>query len=98
MVLAQIAVSIAVSGNRDTNARRQQTVRLVRGILRDYGKHYLTRIQILQPLRPRDQLALWREDGGYPNQILGCDSSIAKRQFERCQALFVFTDPLGKEN
>jgi hypothetical protein len=41
---------------------------------------------------------LWRENGGYPDQVLGGDSGVAQRQLKRRQALFVFTDPLGKEN
>jgi hypothetical protein len=73
-------------------------MRFMRGILRYNGEYHLARIQIRQSLRSRDQLTLWWKDGRNPDQILGRDSGIAQRQLERRQALFVFTDPLGKEN
>src|SRR5207249_10185534 len=64
----------------------------------DHSKHHLARIQVLQPLRPRNQLALWRKNRRDADQILCGDAGISQRQLERSEALTMLADPLSEKN
>src|SRR5438876_185570 len=98
VVLTQIAVRITVRRNGNSNARRQQPVWFVSGILGYDSKDHLTRIQVLQSLRTRNQLALWRKNRRDANQILCGDAGISQRQLERSEALTMLADPLSEKN
>src|ERR1700722_3774432 len=55
-------------------------------------------MEILHAFLARKQLAIWRKNRRDPNQILGSDTGVTQRQFERSQPLAVFPHSLGKEN
>src|ERR1019366_1360770 len=73
-------------------------VRLARGVLRHHRERDLSRRQVPQSVRARNQLAVGREDERHPYQVLGGNARIAQRQFERGEPLPVFPHTLGEED
>src|ERR1700722_279851 len=55
-------------------------------------------MEILHSFLARKQFAIGRKNRRDPNQILGSDTGVTQRQFERSQPLAVFPHSLGKEN
>ena len=70
-------------------------MRLAGRVFSDYGKDDLAGREILQTFLAGDQLALWREDGRNPHQVLGSYPGVSQGQLERSKAFFVLPDALG---
>jgi hypothetical protein len=55
-------------------------------------------MQVLHAFFAGEQFAIGRKDRRNPNQILGSDTGVTQRQFERGQPLAVLSHSFGKEN
>src|SRR5208283_2395922 len=98
MVLAEISVRVAIGGDGDANRRREQTVRLVRGVFGNHREYYFPGMQIRQPLRAWNELAVGRKDGRDTNQVLRGDAGVAQSEFERGETLPMFSHTFGEED
>jgi hypothetical protein len=55
-------------------------------------------MQIRESLRARDQFAVGRKDGGDTHQVLRRDAGVAQGEFERGEALPMFSHAFGEKD
>src|SRR5208337_3913887 len=97
-MLAQVAVSILISGDGHANAGNQQTVRLARRVLRNDRKNHLSGTQVFEAFLAWNQPAVGRKDGGNAHQIMRGDPRIPKGQLKGAQTVLVFAYALGEKH
>src|SRR6516164_8975655 len=73
-------------------------MRLARRVFGHDGEYDLAGMKILHAFLAGEELAVWRKDRRDAHQILGGNTGITQRQFERRQTLAVFPHSLGEEN
>jgi hypothetical protein len=89
------AVTIFWDGNADGSGY-QAVMFVSRGLGKD-GVYYLSRRQAFESLFYRDDLAFWREDARYLDDIKGSYLGVAKCELEAHQFFLVLSDPLRQD-
>src|SRR5215475_1452492 len=98
MVLAQVAVGVAVRGDRHADARGQQAVRFARAVFGHHCEDDFAGVQEFQSGGAGNKLTIGRENRGDPNQVLSGDACVPQGQLEGCQTLTMLSDSLGEED
>src|SRR5437763_1738393 len=97
VMLGEIAVHALVARERQSNARRNEAVRLFGGIFADDRERYLAGLEMLQTFTSGNEFAIGREDGGDANDVARGNARVAQGQLEAGKPFSMFPDTICEE-
>jgi hypothetical protein len=97
VVFRKISEAVTVFWDCNADGSGYQAVIFVGRGLGEDGVYYLSRRQAFKSLFCRNDLALWREDARYLDDIKGSYLGVAKCELEADQFFLVLSDPFRQD-